>query len=97
MMGRLRKSDVEALLDDYDADPVGALADALRHVLDRPDATWQELLTAAPIDTARRTALLAGDTEALDELVRELNEQRTLQLDPPQPHNHPNPELSGRD
>jgi hypothetical protein len=77
-MARLRKSDVEALFDRYDTDPIGALTDALRRVLDRPDGSWQQLLTAAPLDDARRGLLASGDTRALDELARELNEHRML-------------------
>jgi hypothetical protein len=77
-MARLRKSDVEALFDRYDTDPIGALTDALRRVLDQPDGSWQQLLTAAPIEDQRRGLLEDGDTRALDELARELNEQRTL-------------------
>ena len=78
LMARLRKPDVEALFERYDTDPIGALTSALRRVLDRPDGAWQELLTAAPIDTERRALLARGDTATLDELARELNEQRTL-------------------
>ena len=74
----LRKRDVEALLDRFDDDPVGALTIALRRVLGRPEATWSELLAAAPLSPDRRQALAAGDQDALDALARELNELRTL-------------------
>ena len=74
----LRKRDVEALLDGFDDDPVGALTIALRRVLRRPDATWLELLEAAPVSPERRRALAAEDQDALDALARELNELRTL-------------------
>ena len=74
----LRKRDVEALLDRFDDDPVGALTIAMRRVLGRPDATWLELLAAAPVSRDRRRALAAADQDALDELARELNELRTL-------------------
>ncbi|MGD9795380.1 MAG: hypothetical protein AB7V43_18080 [Acidimicrobiia bacterium] len=77
-MARLRKNDVEVLFDRYDTDPIGALTAALQRVLDQPDGSWQQLLTAAPIDDERRGLLASGDTRALDELARELNEQRTL-------------------
>jgi hypothetical protein len=74
----LRKRDVEALLDRFEDDPVGALTIALRRVLGRPEATWLELLDAAPLSPERRRALAAADQDALDALARELNELRTL-------------------
>jgi hypothetical protein len=77
-VSRLSKRDVERLLDDYDADPVASLTRALGRVLDRPEAGWTELVTAAPVDGARRAALLAREAGALDELARELNEVRDL-------------------
>ncbi|MGD9702195.1 MAG: hypothetical protein AB7Q42_13475 [Acidimicrobiia bacterium] len=76
--GVLRKRDVEALLGRFDDDPVGALTTALRKVLDRPDATWEELLDAAGLPDDRRRALAHSDQDALDELARDLNELRTL-------------------
>ena len=78
MSGRLAKRDVEALLREYDADPVAALTRALRVVLGRADATWVELLDLAPLTEARRRLLRTGDPAALDELAAELNEQRDL-------------------
>jgi hypothetical protein len=77
-MTRLAKRDVEQLLAAYDAEPVGALRLALGRVLDRPHATWPELIAAAPFSDTRRAALLAVDEGALDELARELNELRGL-------------------
>lgn len=74
----LRKRDVEALLDRFDDDPVGALTTALQRVLGRPGATWPELLDAAPVSPDRRQALSVADQGALDALVRELNELRSL-------------------
>ena len=56
----LRKRDVEALLDRFDDDPLGALTVALRRVLGRPEATWLELLDAAPMSPERRQALAAA-------------------------------------
>ena len=74
----LRKRDVEALLDHFDDDPVAALTIALQRVLGRPEASWLELLEAAPMSPGRRLALAAADQDALDALARELNELRTL-------------------
>ncbi len=75
----LTKAQVERLLTDYDADPIGALTTALRRVLQMPDATWAELLAAAPIDAGRRQLLLSGDQASLDRLAAELNERRCLE------------------
>ena len=77
-MSRLRKRDVEALLDTYDTDPIGALTTALRQVFAEPSASFESLVNRAPFDDARRAALVAGDVDALDELLAELNEARTL-------------------
>ena len=74
----LRKRDVEALLERFDDDPVGALTIALRKVLGRPEATWTELLDVASLSPDRRRALVEADQDALDALVRELNELRSL-------------------
>ena len=67
---------MEHLLGSYDADPIAALRVALRVVLDMPDADWQALVAAAPVDAARRDLLLAGDQASLDDLAKELNEHR---------------------
>ena len=77
-MTRLNKFDVEAMLNGYDANPVAALTSALAKVLDRPGADWGSLVAAAPFDDSRRALLLAGDQAALDRLVADLNELRTL-------------------
>jgi len=73
---RLKKVHVEALLRDFDGDPVGALTVALRVALDRPRAEWSELLAAAPVPATRRSRLQAGEQAALDALAAELNEAR---------------------
>ena len=77
-IARLKKSHVERLLVDYDADPVAALSAALRVVLDMPGADWATLLAAAPLDAARRRLLLDADESSLDQLAAELNERRAL-------------------
>lgn len=77
-MSRLRKADVEALLARYDKDPVGALATALQVALDRPDLEWTALVKLAGFSCARRIRLQGSDPAALDELVAELNELRTI-------------------
>ncbi|MEI6495147.1 MAG: hypothetical protein WCO88_00655 [Actinomycetota bacterium] len=77
---RLGKHAVETLLTSYDANPEAALTLALRVVLDAPAAEFDELITAAHFPAPRTQQLLARDTAALDQLVRELNEVRTLAL-----------------
>ena len=79
LIAALTKAQVERLLADYDADPIGAVTTALRRVLRMPDATWPELLAAAPIDAGRRQLLLSGDQASLDRLAAELNERRCLE------------------
>jgi len=74
----LKKRDVEALLDRYDAEPVAALTDALRVALDRPDLEFTALVKLAGFSCARRIRLQAQEPAALDELLTELNELRTL-------------------
>ena len=77
-MTRLKKDHVEALLRDYDADPIGALTAALRVVLDEPNGEWKSLLVAAKLSDPQRVRLQAGEQAALDELASELNEARGL-------------------
>lgn len=79
VIARLKKVHVERLLNDYDADPIGALSTALRIVLRMPDATWTELLAATPIDSGRQRLLLSADQASLDQLAAELNERRSLE------------------
>lgn len=77
-MSSLRKRDVEALWQRYDTDPVGALSEALRRVLDTDEDDWTALVKSAGFTCARRILLQARDQTALDELARELNELRRL-------------------
>ena len=77
-MTALKKRDVEVLLDRYDTDPVAALTDALRVALDRPDLDFTALVKLAGFTCARRIRLQAQEPAALDELLAELNELRTL-------------------
>jgi hypothetical protein len=78
VIAALKKADVERLIADYDADPIAALTTALRRVLRMGDATWAELLAAAPLDASRRQLLLSCDEASLDRLAAELNERRSL-------------------
>lgn len=77
-MTRLTKHDVEQLLTDYDADPVRALTAALGTVLGQTGLGFDALVELAGLTPTRSAALAARRPDALDELARELNEQRTL-------------------
>ena len=77
-MTRLKKAHVEALLRDYDSDPINALTAALRVVLDRPGDDWLALLDGAALAADRLRRLQARDPATLDELAAELNEARGL-------------------
>ncbi len=70
---------MEALLANYDAEPVAALTAALRIALDAATLEWVELLQLANISSHRRRQLLDGEPSALDQLVAELNELRTVE------------------
>lgn len=80
-MTGLRKADVERMFAAYDDDPVAALTDAMRLVLDAPHLGWTALVKAADFTCARRIRLQACEPAALDELARELNETRTVTSD----------------
>lgn len=74
---RLGKAAVERLLVAYESDPVGALTEALQ-VVTGCDGDFASLVDACAFDPARRLALLAFDPQALDRLLVDLNELRTL-------------------
>ena len=74
----MNKWQVESLLADFDVNAIQALTGAMRRVLDRPRATWNELIVAANFDQARAELLRSGDQTALDQLLTELNELRTI-------------------
>jgi hypothetical protein len=75
---RLGKRHVEQLLDRIDSDPEAALTEALRVVLGRPDASWPQLVAAAPLTDEERHRLLDDEVAARDALTARLVEQRTL-------------------
>jgi hypothetical protein len=74
----LGKRHVEALLADYDDDPVAALTVALRTLTGETGATFDDLVAGEGFSAERRDALVARDPAALDALAAELNEVRTL-------------------
>lgn len=75
---RLAKRDVELMLATYDDDPVGALSRALILLVGRDGLDFDQLVVEAGLSEARTALLMAREQRALDELLAELNERRTL-------------------
>jgi hypothetical protein len=72
----LTKHDVESLLATYDTQPKAALITALRKCLGMPYATWETLIECAAPQPEESERLLSLNTDALDALVKTLNETR---------------------
>jgi len=72
----LTKHDVESLLATYDTQPKTALIAALRKCLGMPHATWETLVECVVPQPAESDRLLSLNTDALDALVKTLNETR---------------------
>ena len=72
----LTKRDVEEMLATYDTQPEVALRNALRKCFGMPHATWATLIELAAKQTDVISQLLALNTDALDNLVKTLNETR---------------------
>jgi hypothetical protein len=72
----LTKRDVEEMLATYDTQPEVALRNALRKCFGMPHATWVTLIELAAKQTDDISQLLALNTDALDNLVKTLNETR---------------------
>jgi hypothetical protein len=72
----LTKRDVEEMLAKYDTQPEVALRNALRKCFGMPHATWATLIELAAKQTDDISQLLALNTDALDNLVKTLNETR---------------------
>lgn len=77
-LGTLSDLDVERLRQDYPADPVAALTNALRAVLGMPDSEMAALTKAADFTCDRRIRLSALDQTTLDEVAAGLGRLRTL-------------------
>jgi hypothetical protein len=75
---RLTKLDVELMLATYDDDPIEALSRALSLRVGREGLGLDQLLVEAGLSEARTAMLMAREQRALDELLAELNERRTL-------------------
>jgi hypothetical protein len=64
------------MLAKYDTQPEVALRNALRKCFGMPHATWATLIELAAKQTDDISQLLALNTDALDNLVKTLNETR---------------------
>ena len=72
----LTKGDVEEMLATYDTQPVVALRNALRKCFGMPHATWVTLIELVAKQPDEINQLLSLNTDALDNLVKALNETR---------------------
>ena len=72
----LTKGDVEEMLATYDTQPVVALRNALRKCFGMPHATWVTLIELVAKQSDEINQLLSLNTDALDGLVKVLNETR---------------------
>ncbi|CAB4900302.1 unannotated protein [freshwater metagenome] len=74
----LTKRDAEELINSFDANPQAALMRALRIATGMPHASWKSLVALTSTDLQHRELLYEGDQSCLDQLVKQLNEQRTI-------------------
>jgi hypothetical protein len=79
LMSSLTKRDVEALLRDYDSDPVAALLSALTKVWLVSEFTWNDAVDRLQVDEETRAKLRGCSVDALDDLAKQLVENRGLQ------------------
>jgi hypothetical protein len=77
-MRKLSKRDVEALLREYDNNPVAALHTALRILIPSCPSEWRETVAFLPVSDDEKNALQKREIGALDALVKKLVETRGL-------------------
>ena len=77
-MRKLKKIEVERMLDTYDQDPLGTLSLAISLTKEVSCASWTELVQTLGYDDTRTKNLRDGQTDALDELLKRLVENRSL-------------------
>lgn len=75
---RLTKRHVEILMESYDSDPVASLTQALTQIVGA-FSSWDELVEALPVQRQVQERLRAHDTSAMDDLVKQLVEFRSLE------------------
>jgi hypothetical protein len=79
LMNSLTKRDVEALLRDYDSDPLAALLTALTKMWNVSELSWDDAVTRLPMSDEDKSHLRQHSLNALDELAKQLVENRGLQ------------------
>ena len=77
-MRKLSKRDVEALLGEYDNNPVASLHTALRVLIPICPDNWSATVALLSVSEEQKNDLRAGKIEALDALVKQLVENRGL-------------------
>lgn len=77
-MGKLTKFEVERMLSTYDQDPLGTLSLAISLAKEVSVTSWTELVQTLGYDETRTKNLRNGQTDALDELLKSLVEDRSL-------------------
>jgi hypothetical protein len=77
-MRKLSKRDVEALLVEYDNNPIASLHAALGVLIPNCPASWEEAVDLLPIDEHQKQLLRHRNIEQLDALVKQLVETRCL-------------------
>ena len=75
---KLTKVEVERMLNTYDEDPVGTLTLAISLTSEVASQSWTDLVGNLGFDIHRTQSLRERDTEALDELLKSLVENRSL-------------------
>ena len=66
------------MLDTYDDDPIGTLNVAISLTQEKTPGSWAGLVEELGFDVQRSKSLREGRTEALDELLKYLVENRSL-------------------
>lgn len=77
-MRTLTKKEIENLLDTYDHDPTGSLCKAIGSLLDVDCPTWESMTKLLPARFTATGSLARRETTAMDDLVKQLVEHRTL-------------------
>jgi hypothetical protein len=74
----LTKKEVETLLDTYDDDPAGSLRTAISSLLGVECPTWNSMTALLPERFTASGLLERKETAAMDGLVKQLVEHRSL-------------------
>ena len=74
----LTKKEIETLLDMYDQDPVNSLRTAVGSALGIECPTWDSMMALLPLQYTESGSLAQQETSAMDDLVKQLVEHRSL-------------------